>query len=55
MSGCLSLEWLGPRGGMAGGIMSWAGEDGQQLDNAHIPAHPHENDLWGEMSPLKTD
>src|SRR5262252_8550723 len=20
-----------------------------------IPAHPHENDLWGEMGPLKTD
>ncbi len=20
-----------------------------------IPAHPHENDLWGEMSSLKTD
>src|SRR5438874_5488726 len=21
----------------------------------HIPAHPHENDLWGEMGTLKTD
>jgi hypothetical protein len=20
-----------------------------------IPAHPHENDLWGEMGSLKTD
>src|SRR4030095_6430982 len=32
--GCLSSGWLGPRGGIAAGIMSWAGEDGQQLDNA---------------------
>jgi hypothetical protein len=29
--GCLSSDWLGSRGGMAVGIMSWAGEDGQQL------------------------
>jgi hypothetical protein len=32
--GCLSSGWLGPRRGMAAGILSWAGEDGQQLDNA---------------------
>src|SRR5262245_51614864 len=21
----------------------------------HIPAHPHENNLWGEMGPFETD
>src|SRR5215831_5078568 len=21
----------------------------------HIPAHPHENDLWGEMGPFEAD
>ena len=32
--GCLSSGGLSPQGGMVVGIMSWAGEDGQQLDNA---------------------
>src|SRR5512134_1257616 len=31
--GCLSSGRLSPPGGMVVGIMSWAGEDGQQLDN----------------------
>src|SRR4029450_8244421 len=43
--GCLSSDWLGPREGMAVGIMSWAGEDGQQLDNAIYGTLHTQNDL----------